>query len=257
MAKDEGELRLEHNREVMAKIWGAIPKDPTSPKIEMVRYTMNDIKYLYEYGFVDTRAYTSEQWEQAFEEFKQVDGSFLFNKEQFIKLGRYKYTGHIKSPLDAMKIREGWYDIEQWRSFLIRNVIPSTTALTVEFIKDGEKRAKEQGLIVKGRINVGKEIKLWLKQLLDMYPTPLRRRELDVQEQYDKMVARESARSARPLVQKSTFETGRKAGDAQKKNLDEVLVKRSKVGPQAGASDTFSLKDLRKKGTARPRKTSL
>src|SRR4029434_5262550 len=245
MAKDpEGDLRLESNREVMAKIWGAIPKEPSTPQ-EMVRYTLNDIKYLYEYGFVEFRQYSAQDWESAFDEFKQPDGTYLFSKEQFIKLGRYKYTGHIKAPLDPLKIREGWYEIETWRTFLIRNVLPSTTALTQQFLKDGEKRAKEQGLIVKGRVKIGKEVKLWLKQLLDSHPSPLRRRELDVQAHYEKMVAQAEARTATPASQKSVFEAGRKVGDAKKKDLDEVLVKRTKVGPQVAASDTLSLKDLR------------
>jgi hypothetical protein len=257
MAKDEGALRLEFNREVMGKIWSAIPKEPGTP-VEMVRYLSTDLKYLYDFGFVDTRAYTYEEWEKAFEDYKQADGTYLFNKDQFIRLGRYKYTGHIKTPLDPLKIREGWYEIDTWRSFLVKNVIPSTTGLTVEFIKEGEKKALAQGLIVKGRIKIGKEVKLWLKQLLDNYPSPLRRREIDVQAAYDKLVAQAAAKSGKPISQKSTFEEGRKASDIKRKGLDEVLVKRTKIAAKAGATETVSLKDLRRKGvSAKSKKTTV
>jgi hypothetical protein len=158
-----------------------------------------------------------------------------------------------------MKVREGWYDIEQWRTFLVRNVLPSTTALTPEFMVEGEKKANEQGLIKNGRIKIGKEVKLWLKQILDNYPSPMRRREISMQKHYDEMVRKAAASGGKSIgqLQKSTFDAGKKVGDAKRKDLDEVLVKRSKVSAQASDKETFSMKDLRKKGVSKSRKSTV
>lgn len=255
MEKSDEELRLEANQELMAKIWNEIPKDPTSNN-EMVRYTNDDLHYLYETGFVDSKAYKYEEWEKAFESTKQINGTYLFNKEKFISLGRYKYVGPIKTPLDPLKIREGWYDLEVWRNFIVSAIFPSTSVLTMEKLVEGEKKAKAEGKIVNGRIKVDKEYKLMIKMVIDNFPSPRRRRELGVQAAYEKMVQEAASRSVKPISQKTTYEQGQKVTDVKRKKLDETLVKRSQIAASSSAVETVSLKDLSRKSKQKNKKTN-
>src|SRR5262249_11840129 len=152
---------------------------------------------------------------------------------------------------------EGWYDLDTWRKFFINSIMPNSSNLTLDIYKQGEEKAEELGLIVNDRIKIGKEEKLWIKQILDNFPSPKRRRELGVKEAYDKITKEPAERAAKPVSQQSTFAMGAKAGDSKKKGLDEALMKRSKVTASARDVQTVSLKDVRRKGTSKSKRTNV
>ncbi len=254
---EEADTQTKRNHQLMDSIWQQVPKElnplPNFPG-EYIRYVATDPKYLYLTGFVDAKRYTLEEWEAAFQDCLQPDGSYLISKEKFLSLGKYKYSGPIKNPLDAMKIREGWYELDTWHTFCIKGIIPSTT-LTAEHLVQAEKLMKEGGQILNGRIRIDKAAKLRIKKILDDYPSPTRRRELAVDEIHQKRVQAEVARSQSSVV-RTTFEKGEKVGDRQKKDLKETLLKAaniSKKGKEEPA--TLSLKDLKKKSKASKKQT--
>src|SRR4030095_17045914 len=117
----EKDPEVEKNLPVMEQIWAQVPKEhniPAGLKGEYIRYIQTDPKYLYMTGFVDTRI-SFEEWEGAFQDCRQTGGAYLLSKEKFLSLGKYKYSGPIKKPFDAMKIREGWYDTNTWHEFCV------------------------------------------------------------------------------------------------------------------------------------------
>ncbi len=238
---------IEKNRKLMENIWQQIPKETNLPegfKGEYIHYITTDPKFLYESGFVDEKKYTLEEWEAAFIPFKQEDGSYLISKEQFITLGKYKYVGHIKKPLDPMNIREGWYDIIGWREFFIRSVLPSTT-LTIETFVRAEKILRENGLVINERVKVDKAVKFRIKEILDTNPSIARRRELSIEKVHIARLEKEAKKTANPS-QKSNYEYGAKLGTQEKSDLSETLLKKSKITSSDNPKETISLKDLRK-----------
>lgn len=258
LSQTDSEALIEKNRPAMERIWIKIKKEKNLPppynKEDYIRYIATDPRYLYEVGFVYTTQFSFEEWEKAFEPYKQVDGTYLISKNQFIALGKYKAPDLVKKPLDPMKLREGWYDTHSWHEFCVKSVIPSTT-LTVEQLVEAEKKMKDEGQIVDGKILVDKQVKLRLKFMLDNFPSPARRRELAVAEAYENLVQEEITRSQSAVV-KTTFVTGQKVGDTKKKDLKETLMKASKISNNnQEEKPSLSLKDLQKKST--PRKTSV
>jgi hypothetical protein len=253
MAQD---INSDVNRALMEDIWKQIPKETKLPpgfSGEYIRYIATDPKFLYLTGFVDTRAFTLEDWEAAFQDCKQAEKPFHI-KSKFLTLGKYKYTGNVKKPLDAMQIREGWYELNAWHEFAVKCVIPSTT-VTVEELVKAEKVLKEQGKIVKGRILIDKSAKLRVKAILDSNPSPIRRRELAVDEAHRKKVEAAVARSKSPIV-RSGYEKGAKVGTKEVKNLSDTLLKTAKTTAKGKEdSPTLSLKDLRK--TSKSKKQTL
>lgn len=245
----EDDILIEKNRSIMEDIWKRIPKEtqlPQSLKGEYILYIATDPKYLYMTGFVDTKRYTEEEWIQAFQDSLQNDGTYLISKEKFIRLGKYKYTGPIRKPLDAMKIREGWYDSTQWHEFLVKSVIPSTT-IPPETLVQIEKEMKKTGRYVNGRIQIDKSVKLNIKNLIENYPSPARRREVGVEEAYQKLLEKEAQRSKSPVQEKSKYQSGKKLGEEQKKNLTNVLMKTTHKTMTDEPQNTISIKDLQKK----------
>ena len=169
--------------EVMERIWEKMKKSTDLPpgfSGEYIQYIATDPQYLYEVGFVDTKNFSFEEWEKALEPYKQTDGTYLISKDQFIALGKYKFAGLVKKPLDAMQIKEGWYPLQEWHLFLVRSVIPSLS-LPVENMLEAEKQLKDSGQIKKGKILVDKALKLRIKAMLDQFPSPMRQRELGVE----------------------------------------------------------------------------
>lgn len=244
----EQDANVEKNKGVMESIWASVPKERNLPPGltgEYIRYASTDPKYLYLSGFVDDKTFTYEEWEAAFEPSKQADNSYLISKAQFLLLGKYKYNGPIKKPLDAMKIREGWYELQAWHEFAVRSVIPSTT-VTVEELVQAEQIMKQKGLIKNGKILIDKHAKLRIKSLIDNYPSPTRLREMSVDVVHQKKVQAEEERS-RSAGQKTSYEKGAKLGAKEKKNLSDTLLKTAQIKPSDSPQpETISLKDLAK-----------
>lgn len=249
---EEADTKTKRNSQLMESIWQQVPREHNPlPNLrgEYIRYVATDPKYLYLTGFVDAKRCTLEEWEAAFQDCVQPDGSYLISKEKFLSLGKYKFSGPIKNPLDALKIREGWYELDKWHTFCVQGIIPSTT-LTAEHLVQAEKLMKEGGQIINGRIRIDKAAKLRIKKILDDYPSPTRRRELAVETIHQKKIQAEVARSQSTVV-RTTFEKGEKVGDRQKKDLKETLLKAANINKAPNEEPvTLSLKDLKKKSKA-------
>ena len=248
--KEALKARTERNKPIMEQIWNAVPKEHNLPppfKGDHIRYIATDPKFLYLTGFVDEKLFTLEQWEGAFQDCKQPNNTYLISKDKFLSLGQYKYTGPVKKPLEPMKIREGWYDVDAWHEFCVKSIMPSTT-LSIEHLVQAEKLMKEAGQIVNRRILIDKAAKLRMKKVLDDFPSPSRRRELSIEDHHQKRVEAEVARSKAPASAQTTFAKGEKLGDRDKRSLKETLLKTAKIAKTTKEeAPTLSLKDIRKK----------
>ncbi len=248
---------IEKNRKLMEGIWRTTPKETVLPagfKGEHIRYIATDPWFLYVFGFVDEKKFTLEEWQAAFKDCKQPDGTYLISKEKFIQLGKFKHFGLVRKPLDISQLREGWYELKNWRKFCNEELIPSTTVGPKEFEKI-EKSREQGGFLKNERILVDKLFKQRLQELLDACPSPARVRELNADAAYQEMVGKEVERSKAKVV-KTTFESGQKISDKKKNALSDVLMKNEKLGSKpASEAASFSLKDLKK--ASKPKKTTI
>ncbi|MBF0491374.1 MAG: hypothetical protein HQM15_01160 [Deltaproteobacteria bacterium] len=236
------------NQKEMELIWAQIPKETQLPpglEGEYIRYLSTDPRYLYNTGFVDNVLHKLEDWEAAFLPFKQPDASFLLSKDNFLSLGKFRYTGFIRRPVDVMKIRDGWYDLKIWREFLVRDIIPSTTKLSEEDLDKGTQESLKQGRIKEDRILVDESTRRNLKLLMDQFPSPTRMREMALEKAYQEIINKAQTTQNKAKVS-TTYDRGPKVGDVQKKDLKEILVKSSKIASSAEQKPTVSLKDLQK-----------
>lgn len=244
------------NQQLMENIWSNIPKElslPAGLKGEYIRYIATDPKYLYLTGFVDESVFSYEEWEAAFEDCKQADKTYLISKDKFLSLGKFKYVGPIKNPLDIMKVHEGWYDINRWHEFCVRSILPSTT-ITLEQLIQSEKNLKDQGKIVNGRIFIDKSMKLIMKSTIDNNPSPRRRRELSVHELHQKRLKAEKKKTVEGF-QKSEYQKGEKLGNKQKRDLNESLLKTSQTKSHSGHQvESIDLKTIMKNRKSGPKK---
>lgn len=249
---------LELKQKIMLDIWKKSPKEATPPPPlsgEYVRYWHTDLHYLYYTGFVDTKRFKIEEWEAAFSDCKQEDGTYYISQEKFLGLSKFKFLGVVKNPLDPMKIREGWYDMKVWHNYWMTSLLPSTT-LTEELVTQGEKAALSQGLIVNGRIYIDQAAKLRIKQILEQYPSPTRLREISVHEIIEEKLKKQAEKLNKAQVETS-YEQGEKLGAQEKRDLKEVFLKTKtlKNTNQQPQKETFSLKDLR--GKSKTKKQSV
>lgn len=244
------------NQRLMESIWTNIPKEKLLPENfrgEYIRYIATDPKFLYMTGFVDDSEFTCEEWEAAFEDCKQADNTYLISKEKFLSLGKFKFVGIVRPPLDIMKVREGWYDLNKWHEFCVKALLPNTT-ISVESLIQAEKMMKEQGKVVKGRIFVDKSMKLKMKSTIDTFASPRRLRELSIQDIHEKRVQKEKAKTLDGF-QKSDYQKGGRVGSEQQKNLKESLLKTSSIKATANDNiETIDLKQIMKERKSGPKK---
>ncbi len=236
------------NQKEMELIWAQIPKEtklPAGLEGEYIRYLSTDPRYLYNTGFVDNLLNKLEDWEAAFLPFKQDDQSFLLSKDNFLSLGKFRYTGFIRRPVDAMKVRDGWYDLNIWREFVVRDIIPSTTKLSEKELEASEAEALKQGRIKDGRVKVDDATRRRLQFLMDQFPSPTRMREMALETAFQEIINKTQVTQNQAKVS-TTYDRGPKVGDIQKKDLKEILVKSSKITNTSEQKPTVSLKDLQK-----------
>lgn len=160
--------------EIMEYLWDQIDKTDDGNHI---RYTIDDVDSLWWTGFVDTEKYPLNVWRKAFEPFRQEDDSFIVNRDDFLALERYRYTGEIRIPFDAMKINEGKYTEEGLQELLELSVAPSCGKSPQE-LKEFMDELKQRFRQPDGLITVGRPFKMELQGLLDYFPSPLRCLEL-------------------------------------------------------------------------------
>lgn len=273
---------VEINRSAMEQIWTKVGKT-TQDGINYIVYTQDDLPALYESGMMDTRRVSLENFLKFFEPLKQSDKKYWVSKENFIKLGKYRYAGRIKEPFDPIKMRQGRYTVERlWRVFE-RSIIPSTSLdpRLLKAVFDGLivnqkspkeifakqlKKLKEQGkepevdeaelellapLIEEGGkkyVEITERDLKEIQKILDTYPSPQRRLEIDVQNARQERL--QGLAQAQENLQKSSFEAGQDFRVKAQKELGDLLVK-TEDGLRGGRKPTdevLDLKELQRKG---------
>lgn len=165
-------LRLDQF-DVMEYLWDTLPKTEDG----RLNYGEGDIRQLYQLGFVDTEAFTLQEWVGAFEQVRQMDGTYLLNKDEFLALDKYRYKGEIRIPFDAMEINEGKYTDEGLEDLIHASIMPSCGMPMDEQLKFYE-AFKKDFRQADGLILMKKPAKQRIKELLDAFPSPLRNLEI-------------------------------------------------------------------------------
>lgn len=242
-------LELEGN-EIMLYLWDQLEKTEDGNHIV---YTIDDIDSLWWTGFVDTKKFSLNVWRKAFEPFRQDDDTFLVNREDFLALERYRYTGEIKIPFDAMKINEGMYTEEGLQELLEFSITPSSSKSPQE-VQQFMDELKERYRNPEGLITVGRPFKQEIQNLIDNFPSPLRCLEIildrmieegGMEQAGEEMLADETARAtteAAKQVSRFSASPTTKA-EAQSQRLKHL----QKAKPKA--KEAPAAKDEKKKGT--------
>src|SRR3989338_455083 len=164
---------MNENVNVMEVIWQAVDKAEDG----CVYYPVAFVDFLWDNGFVDTKKFKRERWDVAFEPFKQADGLFKLTHEEFLTLNKYRYSGEIHIPFDAMRINEGKYTDEGFGQLVSDSIAPSCAFADPElqkFVGELTKEFKQPDDL----ILIQKSAKFKIKKLLEDSPSPLRRLEL-------------------------------------------------------------------------------
>jgi hypothetical protein len=159
---------------VMEHLWESMEKTKDGKHIA---YTMLDIEQLWQMGFVDTKKFGMEEWKAVFEPYKQPDGTFLLNHEQFLVLDDYRYKGEIRVPFDAMRINEGKYTDEGLDQLINASITPSCSLESPklrEFFEALKKDFRQDD----GLILIKRPAKERIKAMLETHPSPLRNLEI-------------------------------------------------------------------------------
>lgn len=163
--------------DAMQYIWDRLPKEKDG---KHVRYIKGDIPYLYYYGFVDTRKFTLQKWQQAFEPFKQADGSFMVSQAQFMSLRVYRYNEPVQEPFDPRKLRLGPWPHKEVE-FLFEKSLKKCTVIPDNIFWNSVEALKKRGKVNdKGELIVDQEVQKQFAYLIDRFPTPRRNLEKEV-----------------------------------------------------------------------------
>lgn len=229
----------------MEYIWGRLPKQKDG---KTIRYLAGDIPYLYNNGFVDCIKFSLDQWQRAFVVFRQSDGTYVLNKEQFMALRVFRYTGPTNEVFDAMKIRPGtWFDDKL--KILYEKTIRLTSTITEEVFWTSVKAMKKAGLVdAQGNLFIDDRVKTQINYLVDRFPSPRRRLEKEVARLRKERDSRLSSN------QKNRDASGFIVGKAEKETKLEDLKKLQSSATSQNTSvqkvkttgESLDLKSLRK-----------
>lgn len=276
---------IELNRRAMGYIWNAVQPKDVKDGVEYITYIKTDIPFLYYSGLVDTKRWSREQWEQAFEDCLGEDGRYWVSQEKLLSLGRFRYSKVVSDPFDPLKMRVGRYSVDRLWKVFEASIIPSCS-LPKEFLENTfnqmfrkqknlkkifEKDIKEiKKLGVEADdddldnqqphpVKVGNEVFIdltrehleRLKSFLDNYPSPRRKLEVGVEENRLNRLQQLADVAKKP--QESAYEAGTDFRETAKKNLKDLLVKASE-NPNAGRKPTGEVIDVKSMQNKRPTK---
>lgn len=226
----------------MEEIWEKLPKNKDGYTIT---YLKNDPVYLYHNGFVDTQAFTLEDWLAAFKPFDQ-DGKFVLDREQFLTLEKYRFKTGAQPSFDAMKLREGpWPDVEL--AYLWQTTLKHNTTVSFDVFERAVEALKKDGHVDKdGFLLVDESVKKQLKFFLDRFPSPRRKLEKEVdrirKKRGDTMAANTKNREA------SNFVVGQTQLETQQDKL-KSLESSADEGPgdlHTDESESIDIKSFKK-----------
>lgn len=158
----------------MEILWHEIPKHPDEHHVTL---TIVDVDAMWHLGIVDTKQYSLEKWRLAFDAHKQPDDTYLLSKEEFLTKESYRYRGEVMIPFDSMRINEGKYTDEGLQELFELSIIPSCSLGASEmqkFIEELGNEFREPS----GLIKIDSRPKMKIRDMINNYPSPLRRLEL-------------------------------------------------------------------------------
>lgn len=161
--------------EMMEWIWESLDK---SPDADHITYVVDDIDALWHMGFVDTEATPLEKWRAAFDRHKKTNGDYILSKSEFLEKNKYRYTGEVHIPFDAMRINEGKYTEKGLNQLTESSILPSVSLSRSQldrFMIDLKNEFRDSA---DGLITIAKEAKQKIHELILNNPSPLRRLEL-------------------------------------------------------------------------------
>jgi len=161
---------------VMEYLWETLDKLEDEEGDRIV-YMPEDIEQLWWMGFVDTDRYSMEEWKRVFEPYRQHEGFYLLKHDEFLALDRYRYTGDIHIPFDAMLINEGKYTDEGLDELISASIAPSCF-LPRGNLNEFFDRLKKDFRQADSLILIKKEAKERIRALLEQHPSPLRNLEI-------------------------------------------------------------------------------
>lgn len=228
----------------MEYIWDKVPKT----KEGLIHYLPGDIPYLYQNGFVDTNKFSFEQWESAFDDCRQEDGSCLISRDKFMSLRQFRYVGPVFEPFEPNRVREGEWTDSDLEKLYTRSIQPSCS-VPKDVYWNSIEALKKQGFTKSGNLLVNKAVKTQLKYLVDRFPSPRRKLEQEVSRIREK---RETEyREVTTKRDTSKFVSGKLASETKTDKLKDLQTSASKSKIKKPAKppakkETIDIKKLRK-----------
>lgn len=213
----------ENSSEAMEYIWERLPKNKDGYTIT---YQAGDLGYLYFHGFVDAQRYSFQDWQKAFDSFRQKDGSFKLNREQFLSLQQYRFEGPIHELFEVERLREGpWPDSEL--EFLYEKSISISSTISKEIFLRSVAALKKQGHVdAKGQLIINAEVKKQFHYLLEKFESPRRRLEKEakrLREEKDEL--KQASQKNRDA---SSFAIGKSQREFEAEKLKELETQEQK-----------------------------
>jgi hypothetical protein len=195
----------------MEFLWAQLPKKPDDYHVLL---SLADIDAMWHCGLIDAKKFSGEDWRKAFRAYAQSDGTFLLDKNDFLKLDSYRYKGEIMMPFDAALINEGKYTDEGLKELFDMSIVPSCSLSDEEmksFLNDFKQEFRDPASKL---ITVDIRGKMMIRDLLNHYPSPLRRLEI----MFDYVINGEDVpEDALPIPEKFSW--------SETKNHPELLAK--------------------------------
>jgi hypothetical protein len=213
----------------MRSIWEAIAQKSPDGKRYIQWRDRRDIEYLYETGFVDTDKFSMKEWMDSFQDSLQPNASYRVTEDQWFSKRPFRYSGPTHEPFNPLTMREGEWTPEELDDVIDKQFLPSTNLKREHFEKMLQK-GREMGRFVNGKYIINKPFKFGLKQLMDTYASPKRRREMAVVEAREnlnrqKPVLRPSQPSPAALSHPTAFSTGPSKEKQMTDRLSQLLGK--------------------------------
>lgn len=236
----------DQNYNSMEHIWEKIPKQKDG---QTIRYIAADVEYLYYHGFVNSRLYSLKQWKSALGHFKEKDGSYVLNKEQFLALAPFRYTGPSHDVFDVNKLPEGPWSEEDLKALYAESVsIASDITEKMFWALINTFKENKENLDDNGKLFLNETVKAGLFIAIEKFPSPRRRLEQEVNRLRDQRSKDLNANQ----VQRD--KSGFNVGTTKKEDTLEALKKfegkstASKAAEQTTTSseEELDLKKLRK-----------
>jgi hypothetical protein len=241
--------------DMMEHLWEQLDKTKDGKHI---RYTKVDVDQLWHMGFADTERVGLEQWRNIFEPYRQKDGTFILNRDEFLALDEYRYKGEIHVPFDAMLINEGRYTDEGLDELVEASIAPSCD-LQRDKLNEFFSKLRKDFRQPDGLILIRKEAKQRIKAVLEAHPSPLRNLEVlldkmiekhgdeieDALDKYDTQIA--TMEAARQISHFSSAPTTKVEAKAKAyESVTKVKQRKSSRSGDEGGEPKVELKKIRR-----------